>query len=155
MSRCKNCGFHFEEENGWQEYCSMQCAMSFHAGRILTKADKDANNRKWKYWMEFWGNTKNHRLVRFAKPTKKPTIGKWVERKCNASTAKDKGHERIVTIQVNIGGLELHRPMTDSDRKQLKKQKKLGGFSHLIADDIWRRLPSEQRNYSLGWFPHD
>ena len=82
MSRCKNCGYHFEETDGWQEYCSISCAMCYHAGRVVTVYDKNANNKAWKHWMGWWGNPKNHKYVRVGKPAEKPKIGKWVSRQC-------------------------------------------------------------------------
>lgn len=159
MSKCHNCGFRFEEENGWQEFCSMECAMETFGGKVFTTEDfvkamdtsdqtKETKNlrKKIKSWNDFWGKECNKRLVRQGPRAKKPVIGVWEEVKVLTP-------EGIVTRKINVGGGIVIRPITEEEQITIIKRR---GRSWLPSNLGGALVPpSVLNNPGFGWFKHD
>jgi len=151
MSRCTSCGHSFDEENGWQEFCSVTCAMQHICGRSLTEDDVKSESKLWKKWLEWHDNPKNKRLVRDGEPAQAPKYGGLAYRLYDSVV---KG----VKVKVKRDIVMKPRPLTDKEREQIAKYRGRGGFGechvrNCMTDDI----PSQQgmKRVGEGWFPHD
>lgn len=153
MSRCASCEYPFDEENGWQEFCSVTCAMCHIVGRIVTEDDIKANNKVSQRWQAWWDEPKNKRKVRLGEPAKKPAFGKFVKRQVVTMV---NGREKVRIIDVNIGGEIKTRPITAKEKALAKARRGRGGWSDdMIDNQCWRDLPGQHGKVGLGWFPHD
>lgn len=129
--RCRRCGNDFHEENGWQEFCSRQCAREY----IGTK--------EWDSWI---ADPKNQKKVRDAEPAAKPTFGVHVTITVNGQP-----------VQYNIGGLIAVRPMTADEAMLALRRRGRETFGADVAENqgFRTRLPSENGHVGLAWYPHD
>ena len=71
MTHCKHCGYSFQAENGWQEFCSQECAMLHYAGIIIPCGITINDSVNWrlkqavKDWHGFLSDESNLKLVRW------------------------------------------------------------------------------------------
>lgn len=156
MSRCVCCGNPFRETDGWQDFCSVTCAMHYIVGRVVTKDDAEAESRAWKQWSEWYGQPKNYRKVRQGEPAEKPKVGRWVKRQVVINPRGGADKDVVKVIDVNIGGTMVIRPMTKQERIVSERQRGRGSFGeNMVENQNWRDLPSKHGRVASGWFPHD
>ena len=158
MSRCSICGFHFEEDNGWQELCSKNCAMIFFAGRLVTADDKEKNTEAWKKWNKALADSKKVRLIKMdGEPAKEPSFGQWETRWVEIDVGRGANkHKELREVRVNVAGEKvIPIPFTDADRCRAKKQRGRGKYSFGDCLSTNRNMPSQDGRIGEGWFPHD
>lgn len=161
MTRCKHCGYSFAQENGWQDYCSQECAMLHFAGMIIPCGItiNDSVNRKLRHavkcWHEFLSDERNLKLVRWGgERAKPPQVGRYEQR---FYKQKDKdGTWHTYPVLVNVGGEIKARPMTEDERSNAYRYRGRGSFGeNMVENQVWRDLPSVHGLVGQGWFPHD
>lgn len=160
MSRCTQCSLSFEEDNGWQEFCSTACAKehftSGKKGAALIKANADFAT-----WL---ADPKNARLVRLdGAKAEPPKIGTMVKKTFVYTHMEGKGKDRhevteTVTRMVNEGGLIQLRPITDEERRIARSWRGRGSFGeNHVRNTMTDYVPGEHGFMRVGeaWFPHD
>ena len=157
MSRCKKCNRTFAEENGWQEFCSLQCACEYVTGRKIDeigRKNKKKDLELCERWRDWIFDEKNRRTVRLrAKPEPAPTVGRFEDRV--VEWTDEKGNKFRKTIRVNVGSEVTIRPMTDEECASVKRYRGHGFSDGHVRNPRCEDLPSAHGLVGMGWYPHD
>lgn len=161
MTRCKHCGYSFEQENGWQDYCSQECAMLYHCGMIIPCGITltDGVNRKLRHavkcWYEFLTDERNLKLVRWGgERAKPPQVGRFEQRIYRYLDDDGKWYEH--SVMVNVGSEIKPRAITTTEYEAVINRRGRGSFGeNMVENQMWRDLPSVHGRVGQGWFPHD
>ena len=157
VSRCKRFNRKFAEENGWQEFCSLQCACEYVAGKRIDDIDRKNKNKdlelceRWRNWIF---DEKNRRTVRLrARPEPAPTVGRFEDRV--VEWADKNGKKFRKAIRVNVGSEVTVRPMTDEERASVERYRGHGFSDGHARNPSCDDLPSVHGLVGMGWYPHD
>ena len=156
MSRCKKCNRTFAEENGWQEFCSLQCAQKYIVGKTLDELDQrkkrdiDSLNA-WHEWISKPSNARRVRCRENPEPAQK--FGKFENR--IVEWTDKKGNKFRKTIRVNVGSEVTIRPMTDEERASAERYRGHGFSDGHARNPRCDDLPSAHGLVGMGWYPHD
>lgn len=153
MSRCRNCNYEFEEENGWQEFCSVLCAQDYVVGDRLKSKNGKVRAKATERWAKWFEDKKNNRLVRRGAQAEKPKIGTQVD---GWRICFDDGVWTRHKVKLDVSGYIGVRPITEHEKKQIENQRGRESFgANMIPNQPWHKLPGSRNMVGLGWFPHD
>lgn len=156
MSRCKKCHNVFDEDNGWQEFCSMHCAQLWVCGKTVEDIDPDdrRDQKRLDAWNAWIADSKNARLVRPRnKPEPPPAVGRYEWRLVEWEDANGKKLRK--RLRVNVGSEVTVRPMTDAERRTAERNRGRGFSDGHVYNPMVEDLPSKHGQVGKGWFPHD
>lgn len=143
-ARCTHCLKRFKADDGWQEFCSIHCAIR-RVCAFIPKRGKSAielykeSLRVFKGW---WAKEDNKRSVRrVMREEESPKVGNYKKQVYEYKTRG--GDVKRITVVRNVGGDIKVKPFTKRDKEFVRQRRGREGFSEGMSLGYNTMYPSE------------